>query len=121
MLYEDRINQNLMNNFIDRKEMVQIMIELIDSNLEDLIEKKLKLTSYGQELKNVFSEKDYFNFISYYYLLYFREKNEENKRKFILEANKYLSTFDTIDAVLIFENNGKNFKLKCYETGVLKN
>ena len=119
MLYEDRINQNLMNNFIDRKEMVQIMIELIDSNLENLIVEKLKLTSFGKELKNVFNEKDYFNFISYYYLLYFNEKSEEKMQNFILEANKYLSTFSNFESVLTFENKGKDYKLKCYEAGIL--
>lgn len=121
MLYEDRINQNLMNNFVDRKEMVQIMLELIDSNLEDLIEKRLKLTSYGKELTNVFNEKDYFNYISYCYLLYFNKKTEFNKKNFILEANRYLSTFNSFEAVLNFENNGKDYKLKCYELGLLKN
>lgn len=121
MLYEERIEQNLMNNFIDRKEMVQIMLDIINSNLEDLIVQKLKLTSYGKELKYIFNEKDYFNFIAYYYLSYINQKSEETKQKFILEANKYLKTFSNVETILKFEKLGKDYKLKLYENGVLKN
>lgn len=121
MLYEEKIEQNLMNNFLDRKEMVQIMLELIDSNLEDLIIKKLKLTSFGKELNYIFNEKDYFNFISYYYLSYVNKKTEIAKEKLISECNKYLNTYPNFESVLTFESYGKDLKLKMYENGVIKN
>jgi hypothetical protein len=110
MTCEEKIEGNLMNNFMDRKEMVILMLESLSSDYENVIADKLTLALYGQEDKPIFNEKDYFDFISYNYLFYIQEKNEHNKKKFLREANRYLRTFPNIEAILNFKTNGKDFK-----------
>lgn len=119
-MYEEKIEQNLMNNFMDRKEMVQIMLETIDTDIETLIKNKLDLTNFGKEKnKRIFNEKDYFDFISFNYLQYLKEKNETNKELFVFSANSYLNTFVDFESVLKVENFGKQYKNKLKEAGVL--
>ena len=43
MTYEERIQNNLMNNFVDRREMVEIMLEVINSKLENIITEKIRI------------------------------------------------------------------------------
>lgn len=118
-MYEEKIEQNLMNNFMDRKEMVNIMLETLDSNIETLIEKKLNLTNFGkEENKRIFNEKDYFDFISFNYLKYLKDKNDLNKEQFIFSANSYLKTFTSFEDVLKIENFGEQYKTKLQEAGV---
>ena len=119
IMYEDKIEQNLMNNFMDRKEMVNIMLETLDSNDESLIKNKLNLTNFGkEENKRIFNEKDYFDFISYNYLKYLKDKNDSNKQNFILSANSYLKTFVEFESVLKIENFGEQYKKKLQEAGI---
>lgn len=119
IMYEDKIEQNLMNNFMDRKEMVNIMLETLDSNDESLIKNKLNLTNFGkEENKRIFNEKDYFDFISYNYLKYLKDKNDSNKQNFILSANSYLKTFVDFESVLKIENFGEQYKKKLQEVGI---
>lgn len=119
IMYEDKIEQNLMNNFMDRKEMVNIMLETLDSNDESLIKNKLNLTNFGkEENKRIFNEKDYFDFISYNYLKYLKDKNDSNKQNFILSANSYLKTFVDFESVLKIENFGEQYKKKLQEAGI---
>lgn len=119
-MYEEKIEQNLMNNFMDRKEMVQIMLETIDTNVETLIKEKLDLTNFGkEENKRIFNEKDYFDFISFNYLKYLKEKNETNKESFVFNAKSYLNTFVDFESVLKIENFGEQYKSKLKESGVL--
>lgn len=118
-MYEDKIEQNLMNNFMDRKEMVNIMLETLDSNDETLIKNKLNLTNFGkEENKRIFNEKDYFDFISCNYLKYLKDKNDSNKQNFILSANSYLKTFVDFESVLKIENFGEQYKKKLQEVGI---
>ena len=111
MAYEERIQNNLMNNFVDRREMVEIMLEVINSKLENIVVEKIKMSSYGKELNRVFSEKDYFDFICYSYLFYLEEKTDKKLNDFMKTCNTYLSTFSNIENVTKFEDYGAKYKL----------
>lgn len=103
MKYADFINENLLNNFMDRREMVQIMLQNLTSEERDLICRKLKLTNYGSNLlEDTLSERDHFSVIAYYYLT--KEKNTEFEEKFILYARDYLMKYKNFDDVLSYLN-----------------
>lgn len=101
MKYIEFINENLLNNFMDRREMVQIMLQKLDLKEKQLICKKLELTGFGKEIpEDHLSERDFFSIVSYYYLA--KEKDTKFEKKFILYARDYLMTYKTFEDVLSY-------------------
>lgn len=100
MKYSNLIEDNLLNNFMDRREMVQIMLEDLESDENIMICEKLKKTNFGNQLKNDLSEKEYFNKVAYYFL---QKDNESFKHQFFLYAKDYLNTFASFEDVLRYQ------------------
>ena len=99
MKYADFINENLLNNFIDRRQMVQIMLQDLILEERNLIIQKLKLTNFGNTLlENTLSERDHFSVVSYYYLA--KETDKCFEENFILYANDYLMKYKDFSDVL---------------------
>ncbi len=104
MKYTDFINENLLNNFMDRREMVQIMLqEDLTPEEKNLICKKLNLTNFGKILPNdTLSERDHFSLVAYYYLT--KEKDAKFNMEFILYARDYLMKYKNFSDVLSYLN-----------------
>ena len=65
MKYKSFIDENLLNNFRDRRDMVQIMLKPLSLEETHLICEKLELSEFGKDIpQDHLSERDFFSIVA---------------------------------------------------------